>query len=594
MPGFEEKPTTEHIKQQVKYLEDVWRDTHQLWEMCDAYYDRTFEIWDPKSKRPRIHPATPRSLIDTAVAQMMGHEPTFERFPRDLSRKDDADTGEKALAAIFRQKELLETDAPTETLKKHMMLYGYAILEDDIDSTDLNFHEQSAPVQENGEDNETFQRRKAFYEHRKKSLMPFRSRAPHPADVLIDPSHKNPRIAIKTAKWYAGDLYELSKKKDESAKRGFLGRIANVFKADDNPFRLVKAFDYWTESWHALLAENDEMILIEPNTWGFVKFSHGFAGFGHMPTNADDRNVKYLAVGMLNPIFDALKVDAQLASGRANAAMEAMFVKRGTTEEPEDVANQEATSDILHLNNKGSLWMLEQPNLPPWLRGVGAENDDDIARATFPPSLGGIRDEGVNTVGQAAINHTSGQRKFIAPTKQIDQMVTKSAEHILQWIDILDLDLTIEGNHINRSIIDGDYSVKAQLKVIDPVLQLQERRQALTEYQAGVMDLQTFWAVSGRSDATGSRKKQWEDMVYAHPVIQEQFVKQIAKQLGLEKLMSEEPDQHAAPAQANTPRSEILGPDGQPLDSTLGTGTLRAPLTPDIAKPPQTGANLAG
>ena len=93
MPSLDEKPTLEYIKQQAKNLKEVWRETHDQWTLCDTYYDRTFPLWPAGMDRPVVHPATPKSLIDTAVDQMMGHSPTFERFPRDISKKEQAEMG---------------------------------------------------------------------------------------------------------------------------------------------------------------------------------------------------------------------------------------------------------------------------------------------------------------------------------------------------------------------------------------------------------------------------------------------------------------------------------------------------------------------
>ncbi len=609
---FETIPTIELIQAQVTHLKNVWRLTHNKWGVYDTFYNRTFPLWDRKLNRPTVHPAKPKSIVDTAVDQMMGHEPTYERFPRDVDDKDEADSGEKALKSIHSQAGLLETELPLETVKKNLILYGYAVLEDSLDSVDLAFHGETMDEQGENEGDEPFARRQAVFDHKKKTLMPFRTRAPHPSDILMDPSHKNPRIAIKVGKWFAADLAEITENRlDEegNAKRGNVTK----FEPGDNPFQLIDCVEYWTENWHALMitgsstniiqrffqgSNGARLLFVETNTWGFVPFSHAFAGFGHQPTNPTMRGTQFLAVGMLDSIMDDLVMDAQKTAGKHNAQMEAMFAKRGTTEDAANIEEQEAESDTINLESKSSLWYLEQPTLQRWLNDFGIENDRDIEGATFPRTLAGIRDTGVNTVGQQAILSTAGQRRFIAPTQQVNHMFTKSAEHILQWIDVLDLDLVIEGNEINKVIVDSDYAVKVEFKVVNPVLQLQERSQALTEYKAGVMDLETFWSISGQSDATGARERLWDDEVYRDPVILKMFKEQRAKKLGLDKLMAEEPDVLTEPTNQTAPTTELVGVDGRPISSTLGTGTpgadaLREPLDARTFKPARTGANLA-
>lgn len=612
MVMLEQKPTVELIKVHTQHLRDVWRETHQRWRVYDTFYERTFQLWDPKLNRPVVHPAKPKSIVDTAVDQMMGHEPTFERFPANAGEQEQADTGEKALKAMFAQMGLLEPELTLETVKKNLILYGYAVLEDDIDSADLAEHEEDEP--ERGDLSEEHHKRAvALWKHKQKTLMPFRNRAPHPSDVLMDPNEKNPPIAIKVGKWFAGTLATITANRFDEDGNVMRGEVTK-FEAHDNPWELVDAIEYWTEHWHALMLTGgtgvsgalqrmfhrdggaDTMLILEPNTWGFVPFEHAFAGFGHQPTNPTQRNTKYIAIGMLDSIMDDLRMDAQKTSGMHNALMEAVFAKRGTRMDPAELENQEAEGDTVEMDNPGDVWYFKQPDLPRHLTTFGLDNDKDIQEATFNRGLGGHKDVGINTVGQQAIINTAGHRRFIAPTQQINQLYTRSASHFLQWIDILDLDLVIEGNPINRKIINSDYSVKVTHKVVDPVLQMQERQQALTEVQAGVMDLETYWAISGRGDSSGAREALITDLLYAHPTVQEKFVRAKALELGLIDLLDEEPNvtQGPSPAGDNVQRSGILGPDGQPLESTLGTNPLRQPLDSRTLKPSQTGTNLAG
>ncbi len=604
---FDPKPTIESIKAHTEYLKEVWRDTHDNWRTYDTYYDRTFKLWDPKSNRPTVHPAKPRAIIDTAVSQLMGHEPTFERFPRDAGEQTQADSGEKALKSMFEQMALLESELTPETVKKHLMIYGYAVLEDVLDGADLTEHEKPKPEQDRGESEEAYDKRVLLWEHKKKTLMPFRNRAPHPSDVLMDPSTKESPIAIRVGKWFAGDLVKITESRLDSDGEPLKGEVTK-FEPRDNPFELVEAIEYWSATWHGLMVlggssllgrvisrfsgGGDKLLFLEANTWGFVPFEQAFAGFGHQPTDVNTRNTRFLAVGMYEAIMDDLWMDAQRTSGKHNALINATFPLQGTTEDAGELENQQAESDTIELPNKGATWLMDQPQLPGWLSDFAIENNRDMEDATFPRGLGGIKDAGVQTVGQQAILNTAGHRRFIAPTQQVNQLFTKSAEHFLQWIDMLDLDLVIEGNSINRGVIDGDYSVKVTFKVVDPVLQMQERQQALTEYQAGVMDLKTFWAVAGRGDSSGAREALFEDLVYKHQTVQDMMVREKARELGLEKMLDENPDVLTA-GDDTVARSKIVGPDGQPLASTLGTG-LRQPLDERTLKPSRTGQNLAG
>jgi len=178
---------------------------------------------------------------------------------------------------------------------------------------------------------------------------------------------------------------------------------------------------------------------------------------------------------------------------------------------------------------------------------------------------------------------------------------TKSLEHILQWIDLLDLNLTVEGHNIKRSMIGGDYSGKVTFQVVDPVLRLQERQQSLGEWQAGAMSLETFWSVSGLEDSAGERQRLAQDQVYAHPKVNEMLVEVEAERLGLLMAFRDQvqtPGPGAGPVESG--QSEIVGPDGRPLETTLQGGNgqtgdqLRQPITGQVARPARNGQNLAG
>jgi len=615
MVDIAEKPTIESIKQMIQHYERVWSDAHSIFRLVDTFYERTFALWERGSNRPNIHPMKPRSIIDTALDQLMGHEAQSHRFGEDEGKTEERDQVEKAMNAIFRQATLKEVSLSFKQAGKNLLLYGYTVVEDSIDGLTLSIAESDKPDRENGEGEDEFKQRIRLWEHKKKSAMPFRIRAPHPVTVLMDPMRKEPRVAIKVGQWTSQDLVDITKLKKEQ-QRGDV----ELFQPAANPFDLVTAFEYWTEDWHALLtagvgrtggflgfgatsAVPGQLLIVDRNTWGFVPFSHAFSGWGQEPSDRTTMNPKYLAVGMIQHAMDDLRMDAQAIAGRHNALIDATFAKTGTTEEASELEEQMATSDIINLpSGESSVWMIKAPNLPRWLETLGDRISRDLEEGTHSRSSGGIRDVGVSTVGQQAILDTRSQRKFVPLNDQMEGLGTKSQEHVLQWIDILDLNLTVEGHNIKRSMIGGDYSGRVTFQVVDPVLQLQERQQSLTEWQAGAMSLETLWSVSGLEDAAGERQRLAQDQVYAHPTINEQMVKIEAERLGLLKLLEggngNTPGPGAGPVESG--QSAILGPDGRPLETTLQGGTgqtgeqLRQPITGRVARPGRNGQNLAG
>jgi len=418
MVDLAEKPTSVSIKEMHQHLQRIWNQAHGIWKTIDTYYERTFRLWEVGSNRPNLHPMKPRSIVDTALDQLMGHEAQIQRFGEDEGKAEERDQVEKAMNAIFRQAALQEVSLSHKQAGKHMLLYGYAITEDSIDGPTLQIAQSEKPEQE-GEDDDDFKMRIRLWEHRQKTAMPFRIRAPHPTTVLMDPMHKDPRVAIKVDGWTVQDLVDITTLRKEQG-RGDVeifdtekSHLLGLFHSQRNSFDLIKAFEYWTIDWHALMTEQ-QLLIVEPNTWGFVPFSHAFSGWGQEPSDRSRVSPAVLAVGMIQHAMDDLRMNAQAIAGRHNALLDVTFQKTGTTEEAAELEEQMATSDVINLpGGESSVWMLKAANLPRWLETLGNDINKDLEEGTFIRALSGVRDVGVSTVGQTAIQHTSGARKFV-------------------------------------------------------------------------------------------------------------------------------------------------------------------------------------
>ena len=197
MPGFSGKPDAEHIRRMHTHLARIWSDAHSTFKLVDTFYERTVALWEGGIKRPNIHTLKPRSIVDTALDQLMGHEAQSHRFGEDEGTAEDRDQVEKTINAIFHQTALKETSLTFKQAGKNIILYGYSVIEDSIDSITLSAAREEKPERETNEDKEDFDQRLRLHHHRKKTAMPFRIRAPHPTTVLMDPMQKEPRMAIK-------------------------------------------------------------------------------------------------------------------------------------------------------------------------------------------------------------------------------------------------------------------------------------------------------------------------------------------------------------------------------------------------------------
>ena len=104
----------------------------------DTYYQQTFRLWPEGLDRPEwLKPARSRSIIDHAVDHQLAHEPIVSRPPTDDDEeaKRKADRVEPALKAIMDEASLLEPSLTWKQAWKHLLLYGYAVVEDGLDSS---------------------------------------------------------------------------------------------------------------------------------------------------------------------------------------------------------------------------------------------------------------------------------------------------------------------------------------------------------------------------------------------------------------------------------------------------------------------------
>ena len=594
--AYDDKPTVESIRQITKYLQDLWSRTHNKWREVDSYYQQEFKLWPEGMSRPEwLKPARSRSIVDHAVDHQLAYEPIVHRFPAGQTEASErrADEVEPAMKAILDEASLFEPSMTWKAIGKHLLLYGYAVIEDGLDSSCMN-QRREKPRKGRNEPQDEFDRRVRSHQNAVKSMMPFRTRAPHPSRVLLDPMEKEPRMAVKHAYRRSIDLEEITSAR-MSGSRAKRGEV-HPWKVTDNPFEMVMVDEFWSECWHAMVA-NDELLFVEKNTWGFIPYSHAFSGYGQEITSIEEYDPSYLAVGILEPVMPALKAQAQAVAGRHNALMEATFNPTGTVMDASELEEQLSRGDVIEMGNKSDVWKMEIPQLPRWMFASEEWLDRDIELGTFSRALAGVREQGVSTVGQQAILTTAAGRKFVSPTKQLEHLATKSAEHILQWVDVLELDLRIRGHRLNRQMLESDYSCSVSFELIDPVLQLQFRELGMREVQQVLKSKETYWSSDARlEDSTGEQKRLLEDMIREDPRVQELMAKEVAREAGLQDLLDQEEERSKAQQMSAMDGGAMTGPDGMPIQQTMGSGAGRPPrnpLTPDTARPSRIGQELA-
>lgn len=561
------RPDAKYILSLKKHRTDLWAQAHAEWSRVDTYYNRTFPLWeDGDDSRPVYHPSKPTSLIDHAVDQFLSYTPIPHKFTsgRGEAKKEDADRIEPAMSALFRKAALMEPVLTWKQVSKHLLLYGYAVVEGPVV---VMRDKPVEPVRKKGETDHELELRIMDYREDRKAWLPIRIRSPHPARVLLDPLEKMPEEAIKVVKRYAKDLAELTRRKRLRGDK--------VWQERDNPFELIPTMEYWTKEWHALFAE-DDLLYVERNTWRIMIFKHAFAGSGQEPTDQEQVNPMYLAVSQLTPVMDSLKLQAQAASGRHNALIEATFVMRETTEESSEVAADIAKGGIRQATRKGDVWYAETPNLPAWIFQSEAEIDRDIEEGTYARTLSGLREVGVSTVGQQAILTAAGSRQFADMVEQQQQLASLVASDVLRIVKLVDEPITIGEYTLDPGDIH-DYEMGVTFELLDPILQLQQQQQGMEAVERGLLSRETYWnTVAKLEDATGEHKRILVEKMEKSPEVEMLLMMAAAEEAGLFDAIDQFRQRRQAMQQGQlaSPDQTILGPDGQPLRRTLGTGVV--------------------
>lgn len=606
MPYFDEKPTKELISDVERYLTEVWSDAHAQWSIWDSYRERNFQIWDTTraGQRSTYRPSTPTAVIDHAADTQMAFTPRVHRFPvgDSQSHRDSADRIESAMVAILEDSALHEMLLTWKQVGRHLLHYGYSPVEGPM----LDFTEKQATLKrEPGETSEEFETREILNESRGKSWNPIRTRPVHPAQVLLDPTEKMPRVALKSTQMNAQDLYEVSLRKKRTRKN------ADIYSMDGKkPYDKVVIKDFWTRKWHAVMAEGGEILWIERNTWGYVPYSHAFSGMGMEPMNISQFNPKYLAQGLLAPILDSIKLEAQQLSAKHTLLINAAYAPFITSSDPAEIGRQIAESGVVQVS-PDEVGVMPTKDVTRWMFEVGRETSADIERGTYTRSLAGQREPGVSTVGQQAILSTAAQRKFAAPAIQLQHLASITASRILQLVDVvLHEPIGARGRVLDCKDIYGNFNALVTFEVIDPVLELQRRELGMREVMAGLKDMETYWEQDARIENVAELKRRLlRDKIRNSPAVLARLAQEEAKQMGLEDIFDDNMAMAAveesrgapggAPGGAPPPVPEsvmdqFMSPETEggrftDLESPRGVEQaareLRKPLTPDTVSP---------
>ena len=238
-------------------------------------------------------------------------------------------------------------------------------------------------------------------------------------------------------------------------------------------------------------------------------------------------------------------------------------------------------------------------DIPGWMQNERQGTDDTLELGTYSSALAGQRQAGVTTVGQQAILNTAGMRIFAGLAMQREHMASIVGGRILQLVDnVSELSggIGANGKLLRKSQIHSVYGVQVTFPHAEPVMEMQGRQVAMSEFGAGLIDPMTYYEAAGYENGTEIRQRLIEEGIRQLPSVRERIEQTIAQQMGLidddnqEAAMQEigQRQQAMAPQIPGGPAPAGGPPAGAP---PTGVPDLNTPLTPDTFTPPR--INLA-
>ena len=590
----ERKPDKEFLTAFREHQKGVWSDTHEDWKRIDEFLDLSYKVWQDDDDTPFIHPPDSISIIHHAVDNLITFEPVIRRISVGLAagKEERADHVEQALESILLETNLLEPSLTWKQVGFHLAAYGYTVVEGPLWNTRGT---RPKPKRKDYRNKMEFEAAMTLWENDRKSYMPIRVRAPHPSSIMMNFRDKRPDEGIKVAKRYVLDIQRLRSTRVDDDDMGIIGTVNSIDLPDD-PYEEVETLEYWSRDWHGFMV-GEEVLFVEPNIWGLMPYKHAFSGRGHEPTSVDSVKPRHLSVGLLHPITEVIRSYAQELSTRHNAYVNSGFFDIVTTMDADELReqmNRQGRQRILEkTDNNDVIEPFAMPNLPNWMLEAEMQMRDAIERGTFSSASAGIRQQGVNTVGQQAILSNAAGKIFLPMVRQLEALASLISQDILRLVDIKKESVYSRGHELNAKMISNDYNVIAEFPQKDPALDLQERQIAMQELTLGLIDTETYQEIAGRENISGIRRGIIKDQIRQLPAVQQMLMVAALEEMGLleaaEQMRMEMSGTLGQTAQQPQQPGTLLGPNGHPQTEMTGNGQqaqLRQNLTNEVQNPP--------
>ena len=162
-------------------------------------------------------------------------------------------------------------------------------------------------------------------------------------------------------------------------------------------------------------------------------------------------------------------------------------------------------------------------------------------------------------------------------------MASIVGSRILQHVDSvseLSGGIGANGKTLRKSQIHNVYGVQIAFPHSEPVMELQNRQMAMSEYGAGLIDPMTYYETAGYENGTEIKQRLIEESVRNLPSVREKIETLVAQQMGL----VDEANQDQA-AQEIAQRQQAMAPQVPGVNGAGGGADLNTALTPDTFRP---------
>ena len=600
------KPTERDFDDYSRYLDELWVSAMEDMAVVDGVYYQTENIWADfysrynipvgQRDRPNFHSGLDVALVEQAVASHMAFQPTFHRVPIGVggAHDDAAARLEKGLQAVYYDAMVRAPNMPTTENGKQLQLYNFTQLGTLLDNETL-----VRPQKRDGEKAEDFEAREHDWEYAHMTWNPIRLVVPSPGEVLMNPMETVPGIAVQRRTIKAYELHsettmrEIKRTTGRGVGYGGSGTVFSMGGMD--AYEDVETETWWSARWVALRVKGGEMLYIEPNGWGIQPWIQVFGGNAVMPSGEPWDVRWWVRQSLMWREIPTLRMLNQALVSHHAILQRAAWARMGTTQNPAEAAGQLASGILA--GNPDDWWVEQTPQLPAASFQHLSNLQEVIERTSFSSLMAGFRQAGVDTATGMIIQAENANRTFKANITKLEHLHTIAGSNVLKLKAQIGDKFTEEYRRIaiGEDVLDdkdigGKFHIQARFKQVDPVVQQQAVREALTLWENGLVGDEYVYRVANIEDIAGTRKDAIASMARRDPELIEQLKVDALREEGLLEIADRRQDEldraKMERARAGLPGAQAGGaPMGSAAAPPVPTNGARpAPAVPGMGQ----------